>query len=148
MISAHVLHAFLREFSKSSAMPMATTCSAAISAACHRPDADEDAHLLPVRWGVTDDSSAPNRCAFTTSRDVHSPVIDDEYLGVSQDRANGRKAPPKPRVWALLPALRRNKAQGGPKVATNFAVFTSFTQLWGRRKADAGSTYTPIASER
>jgi hypothetical protein len=59
---------------------MAATCSAAISAACHRPVADKDAHLLPVQWGIIDDGSA--QCAFTTLHDVQAPVVDYEYLGV------------------------------------------------------------------
>jgi hypothetical protein len=33
-------------------LPLNATCSAVISAACHRPVEDEDAHLLPVKWGV------------------------------------------------------------------------------------------------
>ncbi|KAK4958157.1 hypothetical protein LTR10_004582 [Elasticomyces elasticus] len=32
-------------------MPLASSCSAAISAACHRPEDDNAAHLLPVIWG-------------------------------------------------------------------------------------------------
>lgn len=37
-------------------MPLAGSCSAAISAACHRPDWDEDASMQPVQWGVVQDS--------------------------------------------------------------------------------------------
>ena len=33
-------------------IPLASTCSAAISAACHRSDGDRQAHLLPLQWGV------------------------------------------------------------------------------------------------
>ncbi|GME45538.1 hypothetical protein GTA08_BOTSDO04901 [Neofusicoccum parvum] len=33
-------------------MPLAGSCSAAISAACHPPSGDECAALLPVQWGV------------------------------------------------------------------------------------------------
>ena len=33
-------------------MPTAGSCSAAISAACHPPDYDQDAALKPVMWGV------------------------------------------------------------------------------------------------
>lgn len=70
--------------------PLASTCSAAISAACHRPAEDVDAHLFPVRWGdvgeyedtVLDDVSAarPHHCCFTTARDVSKPVSDKEYV--------------------------------------------------------------------
>ena len=34
-----------------SGMPLASTCSAAISAACHPPRDDNEAHLFPVQWG-------------------------------------------------------------------------------------------------
>ena len=55
----------------SSDMPLASTCSAAISAACHTPPEDEDAYLLPVQWGVVNsEGELPVRCAFTTSRTV------------------------------------------------------------------------------
>jgi hypothetical protein len=33
-------------------MPLNATCSVIISAACHRPDGDKEAHLFPVRWGA------------------------------------------------------------------------------------------------
>lgn len=34
-------------------MPLAGTFSMAISAACHRPAEDTDAHLMPLKWGVS-----------------------------------------------------------------------------------------------
>ena len=37
-----------------SGMPLAATCSAAISAACHPPAGDNQAHLFPVQWGLVD----------------------------------------------------------------------------------------------
>lgn len=64
-------------------MPFASTCSAAISAACHRPEADNDAHLLPVQWGVVgQDESGLQRCAFTTSRHVQPPTNGSSLLGM------------------------------------------------------------------
>ncbi|PMD63797.1 uncharacterized protein K444DRAFT_492116, partial [Hyaloscypha bicolor E] len=33
-------------------MPLSATCSVIISAACHRPDGDKEAHLFPVKWGA------------------------------------------------------------------------------------------------
>lgn len=56
------------------ALPLASTCSAAIGALCHRPDGDFDAHLMPVQWGVTEDGESPGHCSFTTARDVRRPV--------------------------------------------------------------------------
>ena len=52
-------------------MPLVSTCSAAISAACHRPAEDFDSHLLPVRWGFVDG----NCWCFTTSKDVSYPEL-------------------------------------------------------------------------
>ena len=57
------------------AVPLMGTCSAAISAACHPPEDDKDAHLLPVRWGVVGvDEDGAERCAFTTAWDVYTPT--------------------------------------------------------------------------
>ena len=65
------------------AMPFASTCSAAISAACHRPEADTDAHLLPVQWGVVgQDEDGLQHCAFTTSRYVQPPTKGSSLLGM------------------------------------------------------------------
>lgn len=65
-------------------MPLASTCSAAISAACHRPEADKEAHLLPVQWGVVGtDEQDREYCSFTTSRDVVAPSTGSFYLGMS-----------------------------------------------------------------
>ncbi len=64
-------------------MPFASTCSAAISAACHRPEADNDAHLLLVQWGVVgQDETGLQRCAFTTSRYVQPPTKGSSLLGM------------------------------------------------------------------
>jgi len=38
-------------------IPLGASCSAIISAACHPPDTDTEAHLKEVRWGVTDTCS-------------------------------------------------------------------------------------------
>lgn len=52
-------------------MPLVSTCSAAISAACHRPDDDSESHLLPVRWGFV----CGDYWCFTTSRHVSYPAL-------------------------------------------------------------------------
>ncbi|KAL4893307.1 hypothetical protein BDV59DRAFT_207806 [Aspergillus ambiguus] len=75
-------------------MPLASYCSAAISAACHPPPGDEDASLKPVMWGeVRQDSSDSSRseeftaencapgyahCSFT-SKEVTAPSIGRLY---------------------------------------------------------------------
>jgi hypothetical protein len=63
-------------------LPVASTSSAAISAACHRPDEDEDASLLPVRWGVipTDEPAwKAQHCSLTTCAEVEVPLRNHLY---------------------------------------------------------------------
>jgi hypothetical protein len=85
------IHACLRKYPGEDAMPLASTCSAAISAACHRPEADKEAHLLPVKWGVvgTNDRNM-EYCSFTTSRDVVAPSTGSFYLGISSSSEGER----------------------------------------------------------
>ncbi len=47
-------------------MPLASTCSAAISAACHRPPNDVDAAVLPVQWGVVSTKNGIGHCSFSS----------------------------------------------------------------------------------
>lgn len=56
-----------------SSMPMASTCSLAIAAGCHRPDEDNDAHLLPIRWGPVSCEGDVGHCAFSTEADDMRP---------------------------------------------------------------------------
>lgn len=43
-------------------MSLAASCSAAISAACHRPEEDVDAAVLPVLWGSVCTESPIGHC--------------------------------------------------------------------------------------
>ena len=52
-------------------MPLVSSCSAAISAACHRPDEDFDSHLLPVRRGLV----GRKHWCFTTSIELSYPKL-------------------------------------------------------------------------
>jgi len=63
-------------------MPMAGSCSLAISAACHRPADDENAALLPVKWGAVshETKDGPGHCCFT-SFEVEPPIVGQEYAG-------------------------------------------------------------------
>ncbi|KAI4909316.1 hypothetical protein J4E90_008013 [Alternaria incomplexa] len=61
-------------------IPLASSCSAAISAACHAPLEDVNASLLPVQWGAVthgkagEDGDEPiGRCCFT-SFPVEMPI--------------------------------------------------------------------------
>lgn len=61
-------------------MPMASTCSAAISALCHPPEQDTEVALFPVMWGeVSQDNKGVGHCSFTTAVDVKQPTIGYMY---------------------------------------------------------------------
>jgi hypothetical protein len=61
-------------------IPLASTCSAAISAACHPPVGDSEAYLFPVQWGeVSTDDRGIGHCSLTTARDVKAPEIGKLY---------------------------------------------------------------------
>lgn len=67
-------------------MPLASSCSAAISAACHPPKEDIDPSTKRVMWGVAvadEDLSAPEQvghCSFT-SLEVQAPTVGRLYAG-------------------------------------------------------------------
>lgn len=70
--------AFIKKYPDT--MPLMSTNSAAISAACHPPADDIDAYLLPVQWGViSSEDSMIGECSFTTSKDVQAPVPGSLY---------------------------------------------------------------------
>jgi len=93
-------------------MPLASTCSAAISAACHRPEEDREAHLLPVQWGAIpgdiEHDELEGGLAFTTHRDVKPPVEGEYYLGLPPPRGKGLRPPRSRRWWRrIAPQLKR-----------------------------------------
>lgn len=60
--------------------PVVSTCSAAISAACHPPQGeDEEGYLLPLQWGVASTIDGIAHCSLTTNEAVHEPRPDAEY---------------------------------------------------------------------
>ncbi|KAL8727294.1 MAG: hypothetical protein Q9181_005758 [Wetmoreana brouardii] len=59
-------------------MPLAATCSAAISAACHAPEDDPDAAVLPVQWGVVSVKDGIGHCCFS-SKLVAPPIPGQMY---------------------------------------------------------------------
>jgi hypothetical protein len=68
----------------SSDIPLVSSCSIAISAACHRPQDDVDAHLLPITWGIVSlGTDVPTRCSFTTFKNVRSPIDGETISGQS-----------------------------------------------------------------
>lgn len=70
----------LRKFK--SHMPVASSCSVAIAAACHRPEDDVDASVLPVKWGAVEENKSDEvgHCSFT-SLDVGEMVVGKMYAG-------------------------------------------------------------------
>ena len=71
-------------------MPLAGSCSAAISAACHPPKTDVDASLKRVMWGVVTEGSSSNsdksvgHCSFT-SFEVEAPIVGKQYAGLQSN---------------------------------------------------------------
>ena len=70
-----ILHGFRRY---KPGAPLVGSCSAAISAACHRPNEDVDAPLKPVMWGAVKSSNPIGHCCFT-SFEVTKPVKGQVY---------------------------------------------------------------------
>jgi len=66
-------------------IPLVGSCSAAISAACHRSSVDSMAYLKPVMWGVTEKAGHATEevghCSFS-SFEVERPVKGNLYAGV------------------------------------------------------------------
>jgi hypothetical protein len=95
-------------------IPLVSTCSIAISAACHRPQEDTDAHLLPIRWGVVStDRKTPIRCSLTTLRDVRLPMV-GEIVGGEAQQCNVD--------WHETPLLRKRKVYRSMVTAINKIV--------------------------
>lgn len=63
-------------------LPVVSTSSAAISAACHPAAKDQSAALLPVRWGVIPSKSYPGdvgHCSFNTHAETHDAIVGHLY---------------------------------------------------------------------
>lgn len=66
-------------------MPLAGSCSAAISAACHPKQQDEDMSVLPIKWGaekknMSVDVKSIGHCSFS-SFEVDMPMAGERYAG-------------------------------------------------------------------
>lgn len=61
-------------------MVLVGSCSAAISAACHRPDEDIDARKKGVMWGAVGTENGVGHCCVT-SFEVERPVKGELYAG-------------------------------------------------------------------
>lgn len=65
-------------------IPLAGSCSAAISAACHPLADDVDVALMPVQWGVVGIERGVGHCALS-GRYVSPPIPRRLYLGWMSD---------------------------------------------------------------
>ena len=86
--SVAVLGGLLNGFRRyDNGIPLVGSCSAAISAACHRPSADAMAYVRPVMWGVmgadTDEGrgNEVGHCSFS-SFEVGKPLKGHFYAGM------------------------------------------------------------------
>jgi hypothetical protein len=72
-------------------MLLVATCSAALSAACHQPEEDFDACLLPVQWGlVSDEITLPSHRSYTTYRFVREPKkVNTTYDRLTREQCIG-----------------------------------------------------------
>ncbi|KUJ17807.1 uncharacterized protein LY89DRAFT_733629 [Mollisia scopiformis] len=64
-------------------MPLAGSCSAALSAACHPPSDEVDVAFVPVKWGVTGVEDGIGHCALS-GRYVSPPVTSKRYQGLAE----------------------------------------------------------------
>jgi hypothetical protein len=63
-----------------SGMPVVSTCSAAISAACHpSPHEEAGAHLMALQWGVTEEANGVGHCTFSAGK-VNTPDEKTPYI--------------------------------------------------------------------
>ncbi|KAE8446216.1 hypothetical protein EG329_012441 [Mollisiaceae sp. DMI_Dod_QoI] len=62
-------------------MPLAGSCSAALSASCHPPVDERDVSIVPLMWGVTSVENGVGHCALSR-RYVSPPVTGRRYQGL------------------------------------------------------------------
>ncbi|KAI9876003.1 MAG: hypothetical protein M1830_007578 [Pleopsidium flavum] len=71
-------------------IPLASSCSIAISAACHPPQDDVNAAILPVMWGAVEEKNEDvGHCTFT-SMEVTPPVKGRLYAGLAGHTSGGK----------------------------------------------------------
>jgi hypothetical protein len=82
-VSAGVLNGFRRY---NAGIPLVGSCSAAISAACHRPNDDSSASLLPLKWGCVhaDNGNDIGHCSLS-SFEVTVPEDGHFYAGKDKE---------------------------------------------------------------
>lgn len=74
-------------------IPLVGSCSAAISAACHPPEGDDDAATKALMWGAVSTGSDGIGHACVTSFEVTSPVEGKLYSGFDGDDGDSTNHP-------------------------------------------------------
>lgn len=82
-VTGGVLNGFRRY---NAGIPLVGSCSAAISAACHRPSDDSSASLLPLQWGCVDaDKGGDIQHCSLSSFEITAPKDGHFYAGKDKD---------------------------------------------------------------
>jgi len=74
-------------------MPLAGSCSAAISAACHAENGEPEVALVGVKWGVTSIQFGIGHCALS-GRYVSPPITWRLYMGKEDGKRSDRNGFP------------------------------------------------------
>lgn len=74
-------------FKFSSAMPVAASCSAVISAACHPLPEDTDASISAVQWGAVSHGQRGGDCPANMSAAHHTPLVNSSTDALSLIRS-------------------------------------------------------------
>ncbi|KAF9697560.1 hypothetical protein EKO04_004018 [Ascochyta lentis] len=62
-------------------LPAGATCSAVVSAACHRPKEDKEAYLFPVQWGEVPEEARNVRCTNFIKVEPPQAQANDPVVG-------------------------------------------------------------------
>lgn len=68
-----------RRPSGSAAIPLASTCSVAVRAACHPPEDDREPWRMSLRYGTTSLRDGDGHCCFAMARDVRPSISRVRY---------------------------------------------------------------------
>ena len=78
----------------SSAMPVAASCSAVISAACHPPAEDTDASVSAVQWGAVTHGQRGGDCPANMSATPDLPLVDSSADAFSTNQTSSLHSEP------------------------------------------------------
>jgi len=100
LFAAYILNGALRRYRADPRMPLVGTNSLAISANCHRPANDKEAHRGKVAWGVVvvRGQREVGRCTFASSHVVQRPGDEENIFGL-EEKVREKEEASKPRQW-------------------------------------------------